>query len=225
MVNVPNTTAAWPIVPSCTPQSGGKGPLYTVSHEVACTPVSGAANQAKNVESCTVDADYTCRYVWETTRRIWDRTSGNCLTYQGGRNANGSVWTHPGKICYFGQNTPWTPVPSCTPGTVNGTTTQCRDNPVIEAGTDRNGWKDVDSCTQTPAGQYDADGKRVNCQRKYLGYNNKVSSCTPTTTGKEQYDCEWYGTTAETEVGACSPKGGNIRGTWIAPRETCTPVA
>ncbi|MDR0378647.1 MAG: hypothetical protein LBI62_01625 [Candidatus Accumulibacter sp.] len=224
VVNVPNTTAAWPVVASCTSQ-GDKGSPYTVGHEVVCTPTSGNTSYAQNVESCTVDDDYTCRFVWESNRQIWDRTS-DCLSYQGGGSAVGSTWTNPGKICYFSQYTDYTPVSSCTAGTANGTTTQCRDNPVVGTGTDGNGWKNVDSCTPSAAGQYDADGRRVNCQRKYLGYSNNATSCTPinSTTDMNQYDCEWYGQTAETEVDSCTPQGGE-GSTWTGPWVKCTPVA
>jgi Tfp pilus tip-associated adhesin PilY1 len=227
---VPTATVnALPLLASCTRQ-GNKGSPYTEPHEVDCRTVSGAENAAENVAQCTVDNDYTCRFVWETEKQLWNagKTTGDCVTYQGGGSATGSVWTNPGKICYFAEYTPWTAVPSCTAGTVSGVTTQCRDNPVVEADvTDANGWKGVDDCLQTANGQYDASGKRVNCQRKHLKTSDNVSSCTWTSTGRYQQGCEWYGQTAEQEVDTCTSSGGDnsVGGTWTGPLKSCAPVA
>ncbi|MDR2614576.1 MAG: hypothetical protein LBC91_04560, partial [Candidatus Accumulibacter sp.] len=217
-----------PLVASCTRQ-GDKGSPFTEPHEVDCRTVSGAENYAAEVAECTVDADYTCRFIWETERQLWTGTTSDCVTYQGGGSVDGSVWKNPGKICYFAQYTPWTAVSSCTPGTVDGVKTECRDNPVIEAGvTDSNGWKGVEEC-KTTSGQYDTNGKRENCQRKLLKTNDNVSSCTWTSTGRNQYECEWYGQTSEQEVDQCgsngSNNGNNAGGTWTGPLVSCTPMA
>ncbi|MDR1236787.1 MAG: hypothetical protein LBK28_00945, partial [Propionibacteriaceae bacterium] len=222
------TVNALPLVTSCKSQ-GDIGSPYNEPREVACTTVSGAENYAADVTQCTVDADYTCRFVWDTTRQFWDKkTSGDCVDNRGGGDTNGSVWNDPGKICYLQQYTLWTPVSSCTSGIVNDVTTECRDAPVVVGGTtDANGWQGVDDCAQTAGGQHDANGQRVNCQRKLLKTNNNVNSCTRTSTGRYQYECEWYGQTAEQEAAQCTPTGSNniAGGTWTGPLTTCTPVA